>query len=45
LEESQEMFPRDGIETRARLVENQQPWLGHEGPADQDALAFSGPLY
>src|SRR5258708_2104575 len=41
LEELQEMLARGGIESGARLIEDEQPWFGHERAADEHALAFA----
>ncbi len=40
IEEMQEMLARHGIESGARLVEDQQPRPGHERAAHEDALAL-----
>ena len=37
----EKMFARGGVEARAGFVENQEARAGHEGAADEDALAFA----
>ena len=41
LEESEEVFARDGIEAGAGFVEDEQPRPRHERAGDEDALAFA----
>ena len=41
LDELQEVLARDGIESRAWLVEDHQPRRAHQRPPNQDALTFT----
>src|SRR5690349_16955903 len=41
LEELQKMFARGGVETGAGFIEDKQARFGHQGAANEDALAFA----
>ena len=40
-EELEEMFAGDGVESGAGFIEDQESGIGHQGAADEDALAFA----